>query len=992
MSYKTYSSTLSITFVLLTFSLFGQSATSVKNSLSIYFQQGDSLLKAKEFERALNYFDSSLQIEDSLEHAYALVLTARVYDNLGKMDEALKYYSEAERWVRNVESNEPLNYYLLYYSFHLDRKREMAKSKKALLECVNSVSLDDYTGAYILSHAHKVLATNGLITGDLDSVYYHITQMNSFLEKDETKGIYPDHYNAIAWYHYKTGDLGSALKILTKYLEAYGVGLDEIEPDHAPIVGNIGITYMHLGDYERGEKYQLAINEMLEKKGDTNTHFYQGQLGVLANCYFNMKRYDESLNLYNRQIEIYKSINKNYRTPYYYEKIVLEKCQVLAALGRWNEAKPLVDEILQFFSHPEYNDYSLLDVYLFKGMAEILAERFEDAVSSLNKSKKILTDQKNQHSSIAVPVITNLADAYAGNGRHDLAISYMDTALWINQGKRPFNADSLSNIGVLRWQIEIYNDKLEILKRAWKSSGDTSILNNAFETIDKANLTLDYARKVIVTDESKLRIAEDFYQYAVYFHLEKHKHSENPDDLWSALSYNENNKSFLLNTLTSQRLISDDPMYLNLLDLREEMKQQMNSSAAQNDAQNQYIYFDKLDSLQLLIDDYAEYRHFREIDNQWVKKNYPNQQILSIHLGQESLFCFLITNSEISLKEIEITSDFNDELSSYRNYLTNPTANNPQIDWMDELVDWISPHLKDQLIIIPDGALNYLPFEILSSTANPETFLMEKSSISYLNSLSQPHSEDKKNGRSGLISFAPAFESTSPLARTDVVRSELSTLPGAFEEVIQVERIFGGEAITREEATETRFRESAIDSDIIHLATHAIVDDANPELSRLIFYSSNDSLNDGYLHFHEIYGLDLSASMVTLSACNTGFGKIKKGEGVMSLSRAFAYAGVPATVVSLWPASDKSTPELMKYFYQNLKEGQAKDVALNNARKQYLATAQGKARHPFYWGGFVLIGDNSPIEDDTNLLAYVIPSVLVFVMILTIYRRRKGRA
>ena len=132
--------------------------------------------------------------------------------------------------------------------------------------------------------------------------------------------------------------------------------------------------------------------------------------------------------------------------------------------------------------------------------------------------------------------------------------------------------------------------------------------------------------------------------------------------------------------------------------------------------------------------------------------------------------------------------------------------------------------------------------------------------------------------------------------------------------------------------------------------------------------------------------------MVTLSACNTGFGKIKKGEGVMSLSRAFAYAGVPATVVSLWPASDKSTPQLMKYFYQNLHDGQSKDVALNNARKQYLETAQGKARHPFYWGGFVVIGDNSPISRRTNLLVWMIPILIIIILIGTVLKKKKDAA
>ncbi|WP_420317503.1 CHAT domain-containing protein [Ekhidna sp.] len=309
------------------------------------------------------------------------------------------------------------------------------------------------------------------------------------------------------------------------------------------------------------------------------------------------------------------------------------------------------------------------------------------------------------------------------------------------------------------------------------------------------------------------------------------------------------------------------------------------------------------------------------------------------------------------------------------------------------LFDSIRHILNDKnvqsITIVPDGALFYLPFEILP--ANEDQYLMEVFDISYANSITLLLKEKKTSGSKEVISFAPEFTS-STIASNDVVRGELAKLPGALEEVNTLSEILNNKQYLKQEATETNFKKNAHDYGIIHLATHAIVDEDSPESAKLVFNLENDSLNDGNLYPHEIYNLNLNAQLVTLSACNTGFGAIKKGEGVMSLSRAFAYAGVPATVVSLWPASDKSTPELMKYFYQNLNEGQTKDVALNNARKQYLANAQGKARHPFYWGGFVLIGDNSPIEEDTNLLVYVIPSALIMAMILTVFRRKKKSA
>ncbi len=304
------------------------------------------------------------------------------------------------------------------------------------------------------------------------------------------------------------------------------------------------------------------------------------------------------------------------------------------------------------------------------------------------------------------------------------------------------------------------------------------------------------------------------------------------------------------------------------------------------------------------------------------------------------------------------------------------------------LIAPIRPLLDDinasSLIIIPDGSLHYLPFELLIDSTG--TYLMENWHSYYAPSASILLNQTSHLFSNDLISFAPKFEGSTT---GDVIRNKMAAIPGAIAEVQQLSEIFSNTSFINELATEAAFRNESSDYGIIHLATHAIIDENSDDLAKLIFSTQGDTVNDGYLHSYEIYNLNLNAHLVTLSACNTGFGKIRKGEGVMSLSRAFAYAGVPATVVSLWPASDKSTPELMKYFYQNLRDGQTKDIALNNARKQYLAHATGKAKHPFYWGGFVLIGDNRAIEEETNILVYVIPFLLIIALMLIVLSAQK---
>jgi CHAT domain-containing protein len=140
---------------------------------------------------------------------------------------------------------------------------------------------------------------------------------------------------------------------------------------------------------------------------------------------------------------------------------------------------------------------------------------------------------------------------------------------------------------------------------------------------------------------------------------------------------------------------------------------------------------------------------------------------------------------------------------------------------------------------------------------------------------------------------------------------------------------------------------------------HSLTDDKDPSLSRLLFtLTPKDTTNDNDLTAAELYTTSLKADLAVLSACNTGFGTLNKGEGVMSLARAFTYAGVPSTVTSLWKVPDLTTREIMVDFYKNLKSGKTKDAALREAKLTYLNNApESIAANPYFWAGFVPMGN-----------------------------------
>src|SRR6185436_4310591 len=141
----------------------------------------------------------------------------------------------------------------------------------------------------------------------------------------------------------------------------------------------------------------------------------------------------------------------------------------------------------------------------------------------------------------------------------------------------------------------------------------------------------------------------------------------------------------------------------------------------------------------------------------------------------------------------------------------------------------------------------------------------------------------------------------------------------------------------------------------IHLATHGVVNDEFPELSALLLAQDSTAEEDGILYSGEIYGLEWNAELVTLSACETGLGKIAEGEGILGLTRGFIYAGAKNLMVSLWRVSDASTSRLMIEFYNHLLTGKTKPDALKKAKLKLLRSKE--FHHPYYWAPFVLIGN-----------------------------------
>jgi CHAT domain-containing protein len=348
--------------------------------------------------------------------------------------------------------------------------------------------------------------------------------------------------------------------------------------------------------------------------------------------------------------------------------------------------------------------------------------------------------------------------------------------------------------------------------------------------------------------------------------------------------------------------------------------------------------------------------------------------LLEYVLDEPSSFCLAITRRRISLSKLAGRDQINKLVAGYRNAIANRIeSRNASEKLWNELLKPISEYGQaHEVLVVPDGVLSSIPFDGLWSDSvgyamNDHSFVVVPSGtvlhllrhqpprpakIALLGVSASQVGGTKKLSTSGFGIFRGLL---------DVKRSSLTALPSTETEVKSIVQLVGHDAtlIMRERATEAAFKGQPLgDIRIFHLALHGIADSTFPDRSALVFSSGGRAGEDGLLQAREIRKLPISAELVTLSACDTGLGRIEGEEGTSSLVEAFLDAGARSVVASLWPAEDTYTKSLMEAFYRHLFQGETKKEALHGAKIDMLRQF-GETVPPLYWAGFVLVGDGN---------------------------------
>jgi CHAT domain-containing protein/tetratricopeptide (TPR) repeat protein len=604
-----------------------------------------------------------------------------------------------------------------------------------------------------------------------------------------------------------------------------------------------------------------------------------------------------------------------------------------------------------------------------------------------------------------------LAEKYAVENKHKGAIENYQKA--IIQFYPDFNKYDVyqnpENFSGVFSYINLFNTltaKADAFEKLYQQDKQQQSLDAALNAYHSAFKLADYVERTYESDEARLflnKIKYNVHDKPIRISLQLYGITKNKMYLEEAYNFDQQNKASILSlNVQEQALKSQQGFNSNLFEEEAKVKtaitrlslkaaqvadssqlQKINASIRDNE-----IQLGKLQEKMNELPGYRAQKFAQSIPTvaQVQKILDKKTALLSYHLAKNELVILCITANEFSYHKQVVDSTFFNSIEllkgSLNNFSPEKQYNGAAISAQlyNTAIKPIEDKIKnaENLLIIPDDELNNLPFEALQDAEGK--YLLEKFTVRYQYSTALLRDDIKKRGANkGSLAMAPFSNTGNGL---------FARLAYSKNEVENVE----GNILLDNAATKKRFLAAADKYGILHLATHTIVNDTLPEQSLIAFYPATGvPQNENNLYVQEIYNLKLdSTKLVILSACETGTGKLAKGEGLMSLARAFTYAGCPNIIASLWKADDKSTAWIIQRFYHYQQNGMDAATALQKAKIDYIQSPDIEKRFktPNYWAHLVLTGIP---EKKSNSFIWLWITGIIALLVIALYFFTKKR-
>nr|WP_320117730.1 CHAT domain-containing tetratricopeptide repeat protein [uncultured Marinifilum sp.] len=807
-----------------------------------------------------------------------------------------------------------------------------------------------------------------------------------------------------------------------------------------PIYVNKGNIYNSEEDVFKAQSY---YEKALAIIGDNNSRYLSHIYNNLGSNNYRKKNYKTAIYYYQKSLKI-KSGNKSITY------CGLANCYKV--IGNYNKAEKYFKLSISNVKNTFGEDYYLLgDYYLNYAVFLDHLNEHDRALKNLNLAYEVyIKNYGFKHTDTAL-CLKNLGDWYSSTKKdYPQALEYYQKAI-LSEIDKFEDTDIYQNpsIDIIDPQISIVRilkTKAKALKSLYLHSSKINDLVFSLKSFDLCLDIIDKIRIAYLDEESKFALSEnerDTYTQAIEIAVELYKKTGDDKYKEKAFKYAERSKSASLTSSLNEvnaknfggipQDLQDQEIQLRkeIAEFREKVYEERKKPnpdirLIKQWQENLFSLNEKYNQMVLLFeDDYPEYYALKydnspiDIENLQSSLN-DDDVLIEYSLSDSALFVFSITTNsfnvkrqDINKKEIEFhlqevrkclrTNDFAENSAEYYRRFTK-SANKLYkilVEPQDSLI------MNKHLMIIPDGMMAYIPYGVLlkseadSSRMNYRDldYLIKSNTITYHKSATLGFSTKKSSlqfsSGNSILAFAPIYENVndSILISERAYKGKLYPLPGVKEEVKNISKVIASDIYIDKQATEKNFKEHASDYDILHLAMHTIIDDENPMYSKLVFTQTTDTTQDNLLNTHEIYNMNFNARMVVLSACSTGEGKLMEGEGVMSLARGFFYAGCPSLIMTLWTVEDQTGSNLMSDFYGYLSQGLTKDNALRQAKLDYLKNADALKSHPYFWSGYVSLGDVNPLYE-FNLerkLLYLFSGIVLVLFLLAMERKRRKK-
>lgn len=824
----------------------------------------------------------------------------------------------------------------------------------------------------------------------------------------EEHPAYANALDNLGYFYRRTGQLDAAKEVNSQNLKLY---------KNAKVPNNkmISRSYYLLGGVSYMEGDWLVALNLWEKSIDFWRQDGSPYYVHIASTYLQMgltyrKTGDwEQSKSYIKTYLYYPYLNLNIRAGYEMALTFLEEKEADSAQVYLDYAFSLQDTAKLYLPHLGVEIQGRIHAMKGRNTEALLSFRESQAVRIANFSFRLRDLARGEQ---------RIAEQFSRMSQFDSSFVYINRAL--SYLVLPSDAGSVSKLIYPQFVLPIFILEGEVNKQAYEESGEIPFYEKALSAYEKAYKLYLELRDDRTAESSKLLLGDYMRQMTegvlALIHDEREANKlveisdfDKPDqeDNILALTWMERyhagvlfaerqkSESLLASDLPDSLRLREQGILASISFLRTEMQGESDPDSIRKkqleliDRQEVYRLFRKDIVAEWPI--YAERQALIETNDveELVYSIGRNTSMLAYFWGKERAFVICTDRSRFGMTEIKSPEALMPAISRLKSLLEVPDNSlekqqafiQSNLELARSLVWDISALNENQkLLIMPDGPLAWIPFEVLCSEmgyladdASVSTryrnfpYLFKEKDIAYIHSLSILNSHAQKHAvrKDEVAVFAPIYEGIFALGQNEKLGQEiLSQMPGID--------------FTASLAHKASFLNHASDFGHTHLSVHGYPDEASPWDAYLQF-APHDSLFER-LYAHEIYNLNIPGSVVTLAACDGGKGRLEAGEGVISLARSFRFAGAATVIQSRWRADARVAATLFPAFYQMLSAGKSSLDAFSTTRKEFLAEASPELVHPHYWANFAHWG-----EDKTPRKSFWWVYLLGFAFILSSY-------